>query len=168
MGPQPAFEPGSLERFVQSPRIGVLSYVKKNGVPAQAPIWYRYRDGRFEMLTSATSPKAKALTREGRACLTIQDELPPYRAVIVDGNVSVTAVSPEHELSGWLATHYFGKLAGREYEKMAAEENRETGLVLVTLDPSRVRGFDNHRMIGAGLRLYMRVRDLLPIPRTWL
>lgn len=168
MGSQPAFERNTLKRFVDAPRIGVLSYVKRNGTPAQAPIWYRYRSGRFEMLTSATSPKAKALAREGKACLSVQDDLPPYRAVIVDGDVTVLPVSPDDELNEWLATSYFGKLGGREYLKMTAADNRETGLVKVTLDPTRVRGFDNHRLVGRGLRLYMRVREALPIPRSWI
>jgi hypothetical protein len=168
MGSQPPFAPDDLEPFVAAPRIAVLSYVKRDGTPAQAPIWYRYRDGRFEMLTSRTAPKAKALARTRRACLTVQDEMPPYRAVIVDGEVTVTDVSPDVELNGWLAMHYFGRLGGREYERMTAEENRKTGLALLTLDPVRVRGFDNHRLIGRGLRLYMRVREALPVPRAWL
>ncbi len=168
MGPQPAFAPADLERFVAAPRIAVLSYVKRDGTPAQAPIWYRYRDGRFAMVTSKASPKAKALARAGRACLTIQDEMPPYRAVIVDGEVTLSDIAVEGGLNGWLAMHYFGRLGGREYEKMTAEESRKTGLVQIAFDPVRVRGFDNHRLIGAGLRLYMRLRETLPIPRSWL
>lgn len=168
MGPQPAFAPADLERFVAAPRIAVLSYVKRDGTPAQAPIWYQYRDGRFAMVTSKTSPKAKALARAGRACLTIQDEMPPYRAVIVDGAVTLSDVAVEGGLNSWLAMHYFGRFGGREYEKMTAAENHEHGLVQITFDPMRVRGFDNHRLIGAGFRLYMRLRESLPIPRSWL
>jgi hypothetical protein len=51
---------------------------------------------------------------------------------------------------------------------MTAAENQRTGLTLVTLDPTRVRGFDNHRLVGRGLRLYMRLRESLPVPRHWL
>lgn len=167
MGSQPPFEPADLERFVAAPRIAVLSYVKRDGTPAQAPIWYQYRDGRFYMVTATTSPKAKALARAQRACLTIQDEVPPYRAVVVDGAVSLADAPLEGGVNAWLATHYFGRLGGREYARMTAEENRKTGLSLVTFEPVRVRGFDNHRLIGSALRWYMRIRDLLPLPRTW-
>jgi PPOX class probable F420-dependent enzyme len=168
MGPQPAFAPADLERFVAAPRVAVLSYVKRDGTPAQAPIWYQYRDGRFAMVTSKTSPKAKALARTGRACLTIQDEMPPYRAVIVDGTVTLSDVAVEGGINSWLAMHYFGRLGGREYEKMSAEENHKHGLSLIAFEPVRVRGFDNHRLIGVGLRLFMRLRESLPIPRSWL
>ena len=168
MGPQLAFAPQDLERFVAAPRIAILSYVKRDGTPAQAPIWYQYRDGRFAMVTSKTSPKAKALARAKRACLTIQDEMPPYRAVIVDGDVTLTDVAVEGGINSWLAMHYFGRLGGREYEKMTAEENHQTGLTLISFDPVRVRGFDNHRLVGRAVRLYMRLREALPLPRAWL
>ena len=168
MGSQPAFRPLDLERFVAAPRIAVLSYTKRDGTPAQAPIWYRYEDGRFVMVTSKTSPKAKALARQGKACLTIQDEMPPYRAVIVDGTVSLDDAPLEGGITSWLAVHYFGKFGGREYENMTREENRKTGLSRIRLEPVRVRGFDNHRLVGAPLRAYMRLREMLPIPRTWL
>ncbi len=167
MGPQPPFEPAALERFVAAPRIGILSYVKRDGTPAQAPIWYQYRDGRFFIVTAKTSPKAKALARAKRACLTIQDEMPPYRAVIVDGDVTVGDVAVEGGINSWLAMHYFGRVGGREYEKMTAEENHKTGLSLISFEPVRVRGFDNTRMINVALRLYMRLRESLPLPRSW-
>jgi len=82
MGSQPAFRPDDLERFVAAPRIAVLSYTRRDGSPAQVPIWYRYRDGRFYMLTSATSPKAKALARDPRACLTVQDDIAPSSSTV--------------------------------------------------------------------------------------
>jgi len=120
------------------------------------------------MLTSPTSPKAKALARAPKVCLTIQDETPPYRAVVMDGTVALEKTSPDAGLNSELAMRYFGKIGGREYEKMTAEDNAKHGLVLITLTPTSVRGFGNHRMIGAPLRVYMRLRNLLPIPRSWI
>ena len=167
-GGQPAFDPAKLERFVAAPRIGVLAYTRSDGRPNQVPIWYVYRGGRFLMLTSPTSPKAKALARAPHACITIQDETPPYRAVVVDGSVTLEKTTADAGLNSELATRYFGKIGGREYEKMTAEENAKNGLLLMTLTPASVRGFDNHRLIGAPLRTYMRLRNLLPIPRSWV
>jgi len=168
IGGQPAFDPDALERFVATPRIAVLAYVKRDGTPNQVPIWYAYENGTFLMVTSATSPKAKALARDPRVSLTIQDEMPPYRAVTVDGRVTMQATPVKGGPSSRLATRYFGKLGGREYERMTADQYAKTGLVLVTMTPERVRGFDNTRLIGPPLRLYMRLREFLPIPREWL
>lgn len=167
MPPQPAFQPHDIEPFVAAPRIGILAYTKKDGSPSQVPIWYRYQDGKFLMLTGATSDKAKALKREKRACLTIQDDMPPYRAVIVDGDVTLEPAPPTGGLNSWLAQHYFGKIGGKEYEKMSAADATEHGLVTVILDPTRVRGFDNHRLVGRGLRLFMLIREIVPLPRSW-
>lgn len=133
----------------------VLCFLKDGGVNAL-----------FRLLKE-TSPKAKALAREGRACLTIQDDLPPYRAVIVDGAVSLSEAPLKGGVTSWLVMHYFGRVGGREYEKMTAEDNRRHGLTLITLDPVRVRGFDNHRLVGPALRLYMRFREAVPVPRSW-
>jgi PPOX class probable F420-dependent enzyme len=168
LGGQPAFDPDALERFVAAPRIAILAYVKRDGTPCQVPIWYAYENGAFLMVTSATSPKAKALARDPRVSLTIQDEMPPYRAVIVDGEVTIKSTPVTGGTSSELATRYFGKLAGREYERMTAKEFTKTGLVLLTMTPRSVRGFDNTRVIGAPLRIYMRIRELLPIRREWL
>lgn len=165
--PQPAFEGRALERFVSAPRIAVLAYTRKDGASAQFPIWYDYVDGRFELLTAKGSPKAVALAREGRASLTIQDDMPPYRAVIVDGTVCIEDAPVDGGLSSRLAQRYFGRIGGREYEKMSREENLRTGLVKITITPTRVRGFDNTRLIGAPLRWFMWLREVAPLPRSW-
>jgi hypothetical protein len=82
--------------------------------------------------------------------------------------VDLTKTTPDAGLNSELVMRYFGKIGGKEYEKMTAADNAKHGLVLITLTPKSVRGFDNHRMIGAPLRLYMRIRNLLPIPRSWI
>ncbi len=168
VGGQPAFAPRALENFVAAPRVALLAYARRDGRPNQVPIWYAYRDGLFLMLTSKTSPKAKALARDPRVCLSIQDETPPYRAVIIDGRVTLADAEVTGGLHTELATRYFGKLGGAEYEKMVAAENTKSGVLLITLTPESVRGFDNHRLIGAPLRAFMRIRNVLPIPRGWL
>lgn len=169
LGGQPAFAPGTIEPFVREPRIAVLAYVRADGRPGQAPIWYVYRDGAFFMTTSTGSPKHRALARDPRVCLTIQDERPPYRAILADGRVTLEpqpqgAADP----TASIATRYFGRVGAAEYERMTAEANAQTGLTLITLRPAELRGFDNTRAINAALLAYVRLRDRLPIPRSWL
>src|SRR5688572_7454006 len=107
IGGQPAFTPAELERFVAAPRIGVLGYVRRNGTTNQVPIWYAYEDGCLKMTTTANSPKAKALARDPRASLMIQDETPPYRAVVVDGRVKIGPTPVKGGTSSGLAVRYF-------------------------------------------------------------
>ena len=47
--------------------------------------------------------------------------------MVVDGAIDVRAVDPDDELNGWPATHYFGRLGGREFLKMTEEENVKRG-----------------------------------------
>lgn len=168
LGGQPAFAPGTIEAFIAEPRIAVLAYIRADGRPCQAPIWYTYRDGAFHMSTVTASPKHKALQRDPRVCLTIQDERPPYRAVIMDGVVEMAAADPANDPTEGMAVHYFGRLGAAEYERMTAAEYAEKGITIITLRPQSLRGFDNTRAINAAVLAFVRLRDRLPIPRRWL
>jgi PPOX class probable F420-dependent enzyme len=167
IGDQPAFRPGDLAAFVRGVRIGVLAYLRADGRPAQSPIWYQYEDGVFYMSTVTGSPKARALGRSPRVCFTIQDEAPPYRAAIFDGDVTLHPMPSPSPTDG-MAVRYFGKAAAAAYDKMTAEAYAKSGLTLLKLRPSAVRGFDNRRGLGTGTRLFLWLRAILPIPRRWL
>lgn len=171
LGGQPGFAPGTIEAFVREPRIAVLAYVRSDGRPGQAPIWYTLRDGAFHMSTTKGSPKHRALLKDPRVCLTIQDERPPYRAVLADGAVTLAPLDvrdPANDPTEGVATRYFGRLGAAEYDRLTAEEYARKGLVLITLRPTELRGFDNSSAIGAATLLFLRVRDKLPIPRSWI
>ena len=45
---------------------------------------------------------------------------------------------------------------------------KRTGLTLIVFEPTRLRGFDNHELVGFPLRCYMWLRSMLPIPSSWL
>ena len=168
LGGQPAFASGTIESFVQAPRIALLAYLRTDGRPSQAPIWYAYRDGAFYISTTTGSAKHRALQRDPRVCLTIHDERPPYRAVIMDGSVELTPLDPQRDPTAGIAVRYFGRLGAAEYDKMTAEEYARTGITLITLRPTALRGFDNTRAIGWATLGFLWLRDRLPIPRTWL
>ena len=168
LGGQPAFAPGTIEAFVREPRVAVLAYVRADGRPGQAPIWYVYRDGALFMTTTTGSPKHRALARDPRVCLTIQDERPPYRAILADGRVTLEPQPQGADPTAGIAMRYFGRVGAAEYERMTAEANAQTGLTLITLRPAELRGFDNTRAISSALLAFVRLRDRLPIPRSWL
>jgi len=114
----------------------------------------------------------RALRKDPRVCVTIQDERPPYRAVIVEGTIEIvepgSSGTPEGELAWQMAEHYFGKVAAKQYEKMVREERAEHGTLLLRLVPSEVKGFDNSSMIDKATLAFVRLRHRLPIPRRWL
>ncbi len=168
LGGQPAFEPDDLEAFLAGSHIAMFSYVRGDGRPNQAPLWYTYRDGTLLFVVATGSAKHRALQRDNRVCVAIQDERPPYRAVMIDGTVDLEDIGGEGELSMEMAVRYFGKVGANEYDKMSRADRERTGQTLIRLQPTEVKGFDNTRAINAALLGYVRLRDRLPIPRRWL
>jgi PPOX class probable F420-dependent enzyme len=166
-GDQPAFLGPDLEAFVRAPRIGVLGYVRSDGRPGLAPIWYVYRDGAFFLSTESNAPKLRALRRDPRVTFAIHDDAPPYRAAVFEGELEIEPMPARAPTDG-IATRYLGRVAGGIYDKMTAENHAKVGVTLMTLRPRRVVGFDNTRAIGLGTRLFLRVREWLPVPRAWL
>lgn len=169
LGGQPAFAPGTIEPFVREPRIAVLAYVRADGRPGQAPIWYTYESGAFFLSTTTGSAKHRALARDPRVCLTIQDERPPYRAILADGRVTLEPLPQgAADPTAGMAVRYFGRVAAAEYDRMTAQEYARTGLTLITLRPTELRGFDGSRAVSRAVLAFVRLRDRLPIPRSWL
>lgn len=168
VGGQPAFAAEQLERFVAKRRVAVLGYLRSDGRPHQVPIWYTYRDGTLLMSSVTDSPKHRALLRDPRVSLTIQDEAPPYRAVILEGTVTMSPIDAANDPTEGVAVRYFGRVAANEYRKMTAELYATSGLTLIALTPSAVRGFDNHRALSWPVLAFVKLRERLPIPRSWL
>jgi len=167
IGDQPPFAPETLERFVAAARSAMLSYVRHDGRPGQIPIWYVYRDGAFFASTVTGSPKHRALLRDPRVCLAIQDERPPYRAVMFDATVEMRPAGPGSPVDG-IERRYFGRIGGEEYRKMTNEAYAATGLTEIIIRPENVRGFDNSSLSSWPTTLFVRLRPRIPLLRRWL
>lgn len=169
LGGQPAFHPGDIVDFVGQRRVAVLAYVRSDGRPNQTPIWYTHRDGAFHMSTTTNGPKHRAIERNPRISLTIQDERPPYRAVIVDGTASLRPLGEGvDDPTEGMATRYFGRLGAAAYDRMTRELYEATGMTLITLVPDEIKGFDNTNALSWGELAFTRVREHLPVPRRML
>jgi hypothetical protein len=163
---QAPFEPAALERFVSEVRIATLAYARRDGRPGQVPIWYRYLDGALHLVTPADSAKAKALARAPRACVTIQDERPPYRAVVLDVVAEVVDHVPGDPVEG-IEARYLGRIGGGVFRKL--QQQAEPGpQVRIVLHPTAARGFDNTRALGPATVAFARLRPHLPLLRRWL
>ena len=179
LGGQPAFDPDDLAEFVEQRRVAVLAYVRSDGRPNQAPIWYAHRDGAFHMSTTTNGPKHLAVERNPRISLTIQDERPPYRAVIVDGTASLRSlvdgtaslrslVDGADDPTDGMATRYLGRLGAAAYDRMTRELYEASGMTLITLVPDEIKGFDNTNALSRSELAFTRIREYLPIPRRLL
>ena len=123
-------------RFVLKPRIGRLGTVNGDGTAHIAPVWYRFDDGAFLVLTERGSRKHRNIERDPRVTFCIDDERPPYHTVLVYGSVAVEE-APGREWREALAIHYLGEEAGRRY----IAENMHPNDVMLRITPERVSGW---------------------------
>lgn len=119
------------EEFLADLHVGILSIQRDGKGPLALPIWYRYDNGQVVIHMGRDSVKAKLLRRHGRASLTVQDETPPYRYVMVEGPV---AVAHEDEDITEMAVRYLGDELGRRY---AADNPVTDESVVARLTPER-------------------------------
>jgi PPOX class probable F420-dependent enzyme len=102
------------EAFLADLHVGILSIQRDGKGPLALPVWYVYEGGEVVVSIAASSAKAILLRRHGRATLTVQDEAPPYRYVMVEGPVTV---SREHADIEAIATRYLGAEMGESYAR---------------------------------------------------
>lgn len=87
--------PVDRERFLSEAHVAVLSVAgDAERPPTSVPLWYAYEPGGDILVnTSASSRKARLIRAAGAATITVQRGTPPYRYVVVEGQV-VDAVHP--------------------------------------------------------------------------
>lgn len=119
------------EAFLAGLHVGILSIQRDDKGPLALPIWYQYEEGEVLIHMARDSVKAKLLRRHGRATMTVQDETPPYRYVMVEG--PVTVAHEGRDISS-MAIRYLGDELGREY---AADNPVTDESVVARLTPER-------------------------------
>jgi len=152
------------ERFLRGRHVAVLVTIGEDGTPVPTPIWYRYRDGLLYFRTDAGAVKADNVRRDPRVSVCIQDERPPYKAVVVYGTAEVRP--PEAWMADELPRHYLGFLAAMGYQRgarAAVEAGAEE--VALVVRPERYVTFDYAPETPAVGRPWLLLKRLLP---PWL
>jgi len=128
----------------QPARTGKLATVRADGTPHVAPIWYVLDRsaagpdnpvGDLVFNTGADTVKGRNLVRTGRVALCVDDDVPPFSFVIVDGTVSFDE-DPD-ELRRW-AARIGGRYMGDDQAEAYGERNGVPGELLVRLHPGRI------------------------------
>lgn len=115
-------------------RTGKLAFVRKDGRPLVTPIWFVLDGDDIMFMTHETSGKGRALRRDGRVAMVVDEEAPPYAFVLVEGSVSISE-DPD-ELLRWaslIGGRYMGTARADEYGK----RNGVPGELLVRIHPAR-------------------------------
>ena len=116
-------------------RTGKLAVTRRDGSPMVVPVWFDVDDdGTLLFTTWNESIKGKAIRRDGRVSLCVDEEHPPYAYVRVDG---VAAVSDDSEQLRLWATRIGRRYMGSELADEYGRRNGVPGELLVRITPTR-------------------------------
>src|SRR6201984_249642 len=98
--------PASKE-LLQSTIPARLAYIWTEGTPRGVPIWFHWNGREFVLGTPSKAPKLKALAKNSKVALTIDDNTFPYKVLLIRGIARlepVEGVVPEYAAA---AERYF-------------------------------------------------------------
>src|SRR4029450_1551874 len=121
--------------LLEAPRTGKLAVVRADGRPHVAPVWFDLDGDQIVFTTWHETVKARALRRDGRACLCVDDAPPPFAFVIVEGTASLRDDDPDK--LRW-TTRIAGRYMGADQAEAYGRRNAVPGELLVRLTPTRV------------------------------
>lgn len=121
-------------------RTGMLGYVAADGRPLVAPVWFVVDDGQLAFNTGRDTSKGRALARDPRVVICVDDPHPPYSFVQVQG-VATVSEDPRDVLH--IATRTGGRYMGADRADEFGRRNAVPGELVVRLRPTKViTGFD--------------------------
>ncbi|NIH99201.1 PPOX class probable F420-dependent enzyme [Mycolicibacterium fluoranthenivorans] len=121
-------------------RTAVFGWVASDGRPLAAPVWFFVDGDELVFNTGKDTAKGKALLRDPRAVLCVDDSQPPYSFVQVQG-VATLSEDPAELLD--TATRLGGRYMGAERAREFGERNGVPGELVVRVRPTKVHaGFD--------------------------
>ncbi|HEX4427291.1 MAG TPA: pyridoxamine 5'-phosphate oxidase family protein [Terriglobales bacterium] len=92
-----------------------LAYVWTDGTPRVIPIWFHWNGQELVLATPPKAPKLKALSKNPKVALTIDDNNFPHKVLMVRGTArleTVTGIVPEYAMA---AERYFGSQQGKAW-----------------------------------------------------
>jgi PPOX class probable F420-dependent enzyme len=115
-------------------RTGKLATVRADGRPHVAPIWFDLDGNTLVFTTWHESVKAINLRRDNRLSLCVDDEMPPFAFVIIEGMAEMSA-DPD-ALAYW-ATRIGGRYMGAGQAEAYGKRNSVEGELLVRVTPTK-------------------------------
>lgn len=121
-------------------RTGMLGYVASDGRPLVAPVWFIVEDGDLVFNTGAATAKGRALSRDPRVVICVDDPHPPYSFAQVQGIATVTEDADDLLA---IATRIGARYMGTDRADEFGRRNAVPGELLVRVAPTKVvAGFD--------------------------
>ena len=121
------------KELLQSTIPARLAYVWMDGTPRVVPIWFHWNGREFVLGTPPKAPKLKALAKNPKVALTIDDNTFPHKVLLVRGTTRLEAVNgvvPEYAQA---TERYFGPEQGKVW--VAQMGTMISEMVRVTITP---------------------------------
>jgi PPOX class probable F420-dependent enzyme len=116
-------------------RTAKLAVIRLSGAPHVAPIWFVLDGDDVVFTTGADTVKGKALQRDGRVALCVDDEQPPFSFVVIEGTARIG--TDVDEMLPW-ATRLGARYMGAERAEQFGCRNAVPGELLVRVVPTRI------------------------------
>jgi len=127
--------------LLSRPLIGQLGFHGLDGYPRVIPVWFELRGGGLVIASPPATYKGHALSRDGRAALSVSTAERPYLivSVVADATVERLAESERMELVSALALRYLGPDGARLYLDVWSKEGHPGDGELIRLAPRKIR-----------------------------
>jgi hypothetical protein len=128
-----------------------LAYVWTDGTPRVVPIWFHWDGSKVVMGTPPKAPKLKALEKNPKVALTIDDNAFPHKVLLIRGTARLDkfdGIVPEYAAA---AERYFGPQAGRAWVKQLG--GMVSSMVRITVTPEWVGLLDFQKRFPSALPL---------------
>ena len=126
--------PDDLDGLLARPLVAVLATYRDNGSVLLSPVWHRWRDGGFDVVTREDDVKVRHLRDNPRASIVVFEHEPPYRGIEVGGHVVLGRA--DADVVRDIAVRYLGGEEGGAYADQGYDDT------LIRLAPGRLRAWD--------------------------
>jgi Pyridoxamine 5'-phosphate oxidase len=124
------------QELLQSKIPARLAYVWTDGTPRVVPIWFHWNGTEIVMASPPKAPKLKALARNPKVSMTIDENVFPHKVLLIRGTAqleSVAGIVPEYEAA---AARYFDPALAQAWLQQL--RTKVTSMVRITVIPEWV------------------------------
>jgi PPOX class probable F420-dependent enzyme len=121
--------------LMEQVRTAKLATVRKDGRPHVTPVWFVLDGDTLVFTTWHTSVKAINIRRDGRVCLCVDDEKPPFSYIQIEGTAVMSADS--EALEYW-STRIAGRYMGETLADAYGKRNSVDGELLVRVTQTKI------------------------------
>jgi PPOX class probable F420-dependent enzyme len=116
-------------------RTGKVAVNRADGRPHVTPIWFVLDGDDVVFNTGARSVKGRALARDPRVSICVDDDTPPFAFVLVEG---IAELSDDVDAMLPWATAIGGRYMGADHAERFGRRNAVAGELLVRVRPTRI------------------------------